>query len=182
MDNDAEVGSQSEVWPIAEDLAEVNNLVTGDMPRGDDSVMDQKVYGTCHQKPAKQLRWGVNGFLAGRIGCMNRDLPEDKDYFLTIGMLESGGPKQEIIFYDTASGKPVFVAPRGRSWEEFVAESKHHGWPSFRDGEIVRENVRQLPSGEVVSNDGTHLGHNVPQGNRPRYCINVMTVAGLPMN
>jgi hypothetical protein len=42
----------------------------------------------------------------------------------------------EIIFYDSVTGKPLFVAPRGRSFEEFRKESVAHGWPSFRDEEV----------------------------------------------
>lgn len=38
----------------------------------------------------------------------------------------------------------------------FVDDS---GWPSFRDQEVVWDNVRVLKnSGETVSVDGTHLG------------------------
>lgn len=32
------------------------------------------------------------------------------------------------------------------------------GWPSFRDQEVVWENVRVLKDGETVSLTGTHLG------------------------
>ena len=31
--------------------------------------------------------------------------------------------EEEITFYDSNTGKPHFVAPRGRSFEEFVKES-----------------------------------------------------------
>jgi len=51
-------------------------------------------------------------------------------------------------------GKALFVAPRGRSFEEFVKESKVHGWPSFRDEEVVWDNVRCLRDGETVSLTG----------------------------
>jgi len=44
--------------------------------------------------------------------------------------------------------------------ENFLMESQSHGWPSFRDDEVVWENVRILPNGETVSVDGTHLGQN----------------------
>ena len=39
----------------------------------------------------------------------------------------------ELTFYDSVTGKPLFVAPRGRSMRSFIAESLRHGWPSFRD-------------------------------------------------
>ena len=37
-----------------------------------------------------------------------------------------------------------------------------------------------LANGEVVSIDGTHLGHNLPDANGNRYCINLVSVAGFP--
>jgi peptide methionine sulfoxide reductase MsrB len=83
--------------------------------------------------------------------------------------------------YDSVSGKPLFIAPRGRSFEDFQKESKSHGWPSFRDEEVVWENVRCLKDGEAISVDGTHLGHNLPDKTGNRYCINLVSVAGRPM-
>lgn len=66
--------------------------------------------------------------------------------------------------------------------DEFIDESKVHGWPSFRDQEVVWENVRILKnSGESVSIDGTHLGHNIPDRKGNRYCINLVSVAGNPV-
>ena len=43
-----------------------------------------------------------------------------------------------MTFYDSVTGLALFVAPRGRSWDDFVAESTKHRWPSFRDEEVVR--------------------------------------------
>lgn len=59
-----------------------------------------------------------------------------------------------------------------------MRESQNHGWPSFRNDEVVQENVRILPDGECVSVDGTHLGHNIPDARGDRYCINLVSVAG----
>jgi hypothetical protein len=39
-------------------------------------------------------------------------------------------------FYDSNSGKLLFTAPVDRSWDDFLEESRHHGWPSFRDQEV----------------------------------------------
>jgi peptide methionine sulfoxide reductase MsrB len=61
---------------------------------------------------------------------------------------------------------------------DFINESEDHGWPSFRDNEVVWENVRVLADGETVSLDGTHLGHNLPDEKGNRYCINLVTIAG----
>jgi len=87
----------------------------------------------------------------------------------------------EITFYDSNTGKPLFIAPRGgRTLDQFLKESIDHGWPSFRDEEVIWENVRCLPNGEAVSVDGTHLGHNLPDRKGSRYCINLVSVAGSP--
>ena len=76
------------------------------------------------------------------------------------------------------TGKALFRAPIGRSSEDFIRESRAHGWPSFRDDETIWENVRVLPNGETVSVDGTHLGHNLPDRKGNRYCINLVSIAG----
>ena len=62
----------------------------------------------------------------------------------------------------------------------FLEESRAHGWPSFRDAEVIWDNVRVLYDGETVSVDGTHLGHNIPDDSGARYCINLCSVAGRP--
>ena len=85
---------------------------------------------------------------------------------------------KELKFYDSNTGKLLFHAPVNRTWEEFIIESKNHGWPSFRDDETTWENVRCLRNGEAVSVDGTHLGHNLPDRKGNRYCINLVSVAG----
>ncbi len=88
----------------------------------------------------------------------------------------------ETTFFDSVTGKPLFIAPRGRTFEEFRKESIQHGWPSFRDQEVVWENMRCLNNGEAVSIDGTHLGHNLPDHKGNRYCINLVSVAGVPVD
>ena len=88
---------------------------------------------------------------------------------------------EKITFYDSNTGKALFQAPQGRSMKEFLEESKSHGWPSFRDEEVLWDNgVRCLQNGEAVSLDGTHLGHNLPDRSGNRYCINLVCVAGNP--
>jgi hypothetical protein len=64
---------------------------------------------------------------------------------------------EPTTYYDSVTGKPLFRAPIGRSMDEFLAESNVHGWPSFRDQEVVWENTRVLRDGETVSASGTHV-------------------------
>jgi peptide methionine sulfoxide reductase MsrB len=87
-----------------------------------------------------------------------------------------------IKFYDSVNGNLLFTAPVGRTMDEFILESKKHGWPSFRDEETNWEYVRVLKDGECVSVTGTHLGHNLPDKSGNRYCINLVSVAGQPKN
>ena len=91
----------------------------------------------------------------------------------------------KMTFYDSNTGKPLFSIggdPEKRSIKDFLRESAFHGWPSFRDDEVNWENVRVLKNGETVSVDGTHLGHNLPDKKGSRYCINLVSVAGHPVN
>ena len=55
-------------------------------------------------------------------------------------------------FYITlkVSGKPLFIAPRGRTFEEFKAESISHGWPSFRDQEVCECEQTRIHTKTVI--------------------------------
>lgn len=85
-----------------------------------------------------------------------------------------------VTFYDAQCGIPLFKAPKGRSLKDFKSESQHHGWPSFREEELVKKNVEIREGGEVVSKCGTHLGHNLPDAKGNRYCIDLLCIAGHP--
>lgn len=96
--------------------------------------------------------------------------------------VETMRPGEQMVFYDSVTAKPVFVAPQGRTWHEFMEETKKNGKPSFRREEAVQENVRVLKSGAVVSPDGTHLGAYKPDRHGDRYSINLISVSGTPSN
>ena len=88
--------------------------------------------------------------------------------------------QQSSADYRSSCGVPVFRAPVNRTVAAWKQESVAHGWPSFRDAEVVWDNVRCLANGECVSLVGTHLGHNLPDSNGNRYCINLVSVSGNP--
>jgi peptide methionine sulfoxide reductase MsrB len=150
---------------------------------GDESIMSPKAHGTSATPVQKDLRWKCDYDTADRICNFNRHYAEYAGYWLTTSFVEEArsAAGKEITFYDSNTGKPLFIAPKGRSMEEFLKESGSHGWPSFRDEEVIWENVRCLADGEAVSVDGTHLGHNLPDGSGNRYCINLVSVAGRPV-
>ncbi|CAB9504051.1 expressed unknown protein [Seminavis robusta] len=148
--------------------------------------MRKKAHGTSETPVQNPLRWGCDTKTADRIANFNRHYAERSGYWLTTSFMDeataNGTPdeKHPVEFYDSNTGKPIFRAPIGRTWEDFVAESRKHGWPSFRNQEVVWENVRVLEDGETVSADGTHLGHNLPDGQGYRYCINLVCISGNP--
>lgn len=147
-----------------------------------DDLMAKKSHGTCEKPPGRQLRWGCSHNLADRICCFNRHYAEHSGYWESTSFLKNieryMKDSGEVTFFDSVSQKPLFVVPNGRSVQDFLNESLAHGWPSFRDEEVVKSNVRILTDGEVVSVDGTHLGHNIPDGAGNRYCINLVSIAG----
>jgi peptide methionine sulfoxide reductase MsrB len=69
--------------------------------------------------------------------------------------------------------RSLYEAPKGRSWHDFLSESKSHGWPSFRDPEVIWDDARCMKNGEAVSLAGTHLGHNLrdKKGNRTYFVV-----------
>lgn len=152
---------------------------------GSEDIMSQKGHGTSEYPVQENLRWGCDWDTADRICNFNRHYAEYSGYWATTSFLSetegNGTTAAAITFYDSGwKGRPLFIAPSGRSLDDFVTESKKHGWPSFRDSEVDWDNVRVLPGGEVVSIDGTHLGHNLPDSSGNRYCINLVSIAGNP--
>ena len=143
----------------------------------DDAVMAPKAHGTCPTPVQATLRWGCDRDLADDICCFNRHYAEPAGYFSTTSWPDDVTEAPQD-YYDPVTGRPLFRAPVGRSRADFLAESKKHGWPSFRDNEVYWDNVRVLANGETVSVDGTHLGHNLPDDVGNRYCINLVSVAG----
>eukprot|EP00971_Amphidinium_carterae_P203129 4031191-Amphidinium_carterae.1 len=88
----------------------------------------------------------------------------------------------EFVFYDSQCGLPLYIAPRGRSYSAWKTESIDHGWPSFRDEEVVMDNIAVISGGEVVSQcpggAQTHQGHRFTDYHGDRYCIDLLCMAG----
>merc|ERR1719171_1111368 len=157
--------------------------VTGGAPVfGPESIMAQKAHGTSEAPVQKNLKWAVDQDVADRITNYNRRFAEYAGYWKQTNFLKEVSTTEPTTYYDSVTGKPLFRAPIGRSMDEFLAESNVHGWPSFRDQEVVWENTRVLRDGETVSATGMHLGHNLPDRNGNRYCINLISIAGRPVD
>ena len=85
--------------------------------------------------------------------------------------------RRTTTFYDAQCGLPLFEAPIGRTFFDWEDESTNHGWPSFREAELIADNVVIHSGGEMASTCGTHLGHNLPDS-EDRYCIDLVCIAG----
>ena len=154
--------------------------------RGDESLMTPKAHGSTATPVQQELRWGVRRELSDRICSFNREGAEPSGYFteclaFTKQINWARGQTAEpdpITFYDSVTGRALFKAPVGRTMDAFLGESLRHGWPSFRQKEVIWEHVRVLEDLEVVSTAGTHLGHSIPDADGQRFCINLCSVAG----
>jgi len=129
-------------------------------------------------------------FIADRICCHNHIYAESRGYFASDGVdlfsrLDPNAT-EPTTFYDSVCGIPLFVAPRGRTFDEFRTATEYYGWPSFTSEEIVSENVvvDDSEGGRMESACGTHLGHKLPEDNEDGfyYCVDLVCVAGTPLD
>jgi hypothetical protein len=63
-----------------------------------------------------------------------RHYAEHSGYWESTNFLKEVDRNAVTTYYDSVSGKPLFKAPLGRSFDDFERESRSHGWPSFRGG------------------------------------------------
>jgi len=153
-------------------------------------MLASKKNGRCDGNLQQSLQW-VNGAqniaMAENICCHNSEYAEPSGYWKGTNLIEiMRGNKGPTTFYDSVCGKPLFIAPKGRTLAEFESESAEHGWPSFRPEEWLNENVILTEPGkgnvgEMHSVCGTHLGHNIPDAKGPRACIDLVCISGKPL-
>ena len=155
-------------------------------------------YDTCKTAVQAPLKYGISGrgdaqgvpvqvdaneTLAEAVCCDSRVLMYAEPQFLfaapDIMLFSKMDAKGVTTFYDSACGVPVFKAPVGRTLAEFEADTKEHGWPSFRTGEVVLGNVKtENSTGHVTSSCGTHLGSYLPDSKGSRWCIDLSCISG----
>lgn len=95
---------------------------------GDETIMAPKKHGTSETPVQKNLRWNCDYETADRICNFNRHYAEYAGYWTTTTFVEEArkefAEKGEITFYDSNTGKPLFVAPKGRDLDSFLKESQ----------------------------------------------------------
>lgn len=67
------------------------------------------------------FRWGCDGRIGDNICSFNRHYAEPSGYFESrTSFLQEVDRENPTTFYDSVSGKPLFIAPVGRTFEEFL--------------------------------------------------------------
>ena len=139
-----------------------------------------------------KLRFGIGGLpdptgssnqtLASAVCCDSRNVAyaEPQGLYSELKLFSHLDPSGVTTFYDSACGLALFRAPVNRSLADFEADTKEHGWPSFRPAEVVHDNVRtnHPKPGLATSACGTHLGTYLPDAQGPRWCIDLSCVSG----
>ena len=90
---------------------------------GAESIMSQKAHGTTESPCQSQLRYGCDFETADRICCYNRHYAEHSGYAFQqprSWLATLAANPGEITYYDSVTGKPLFIAPRGRTVQEFI--------------------------------------------------------------
>ena len=146
------VGASSMLQGCSEDKGD---FLAAHKLKGSYNIMSRKAHGTCVAQPQNPLRWGADYETASDIGCFTRhSSAEFPGTWETTGLAAeianlSSVENSTITFYDSVTGRPLFEAPKGRSWQDFHRESTVNGWLSFEEDEVITENVRVLPDGEA---------------------------------
>ena len=103
----------------------------------DESIMKTKAHGSCEHSVFSELRWGCDFATADRICCYNRHYAEPPGYFESTSFLSDIHTCEEITFYDSVSGKPLFIAPKDRSVEDFLKVLHYIGHRHLSDETLV---------------------------------------------
>lgn len=163
-----------------------------------------KEFDTCKGQVQSNLRYNMSQFttpagipvdingtesLATAVCCDSRTKVFAEPRFLFqnpyVDLFQKLDASRVTTFYDSVCGLPLFKAPVGRTFSEFKADTTEHGWPSFREKEIISENVITDKNGFVYSKCGTHLGSYLPDGKNnsiPRWCLDLSCLSGSPVS
>ena len=92
----------------------------------------------CAPEATRRTRRAAQACLGGVVQglTLHRSAAQHAGYFVTTNWLKEVDRNVETTYYDSVTGLPLFIAPRGRTFAAFEAESRSHGWPSFRDAEV----------------------------------------------
>lgn len=184
----SELMSGPTIAPINSLLRPIPGVKPGSDVIEEGASMCSRSSGKGHFLPENHMRWQVRAglrffaFSAEEVCCNNHRFAETSGYWLQnadyAAAAQAASAQNPLVHFDSVCGVPLFVAPVGRSSEEWLAESTRHGWPSFRPAEIFAQNIVIGSDGEVQSVCGTHLGHNIPDGKGDRFCIDLVCIAG----
>lgn len=90
------------------------------------------------------------------------------------------GRNATVTFYDSRCGIQLFVAPTGRTFQQFWADNDQLGWLSFRNEEALLDNLEERPGGDIISkcDPSERVGRNLPDDKGNRYSIGLSCTNG----
>jgi hypothetical protein len=74
-------------------------------------------HGTTETAVQENLRWSCAWKTADKICSFNRHYAEHAGYWEQTSFLAEVDKTVETTYYDSVTGKPLFIAPRGRTFE-----------------------------------------------------------------
>ena len=90
-------------------------VVGGEMVPGDESLMAPKAHGSSAAPVQARLRWDVSRETADQICSFNRHFAEHAGSWRRANkFVEEVARHGQTTYYDSVSGRPLFVAPIGR--------------------------------------------------------------------
>ena len=104
----------------------------GPFVRGTEVIMRKKNHGTASAAVPSKIRWGCDRAVADWCCCFNRHLAEPGGYWRSTEFptfARGASESDPVVFFDSVTQKPLFVAPVGRPLSAFLEESDAHGWP-----------------------------------------------------
>jgi hypothetical protein len=70
-----------------------------------------QAHGTTEKPVQQSLKWKCDIATADNICCFNRHYAEHSGYFVTTSYLSEIDRSVETTYYDSVTGKPLFIAP-----------------------------------------------------------------------
>ena len=149
------------------------------------SIQNNLRYNMSNREVNFPLQISANDDLATAVCCDSQNFPYAEPQHLfdqpDVALFKNMNAHGQTVFYDSVCGIPLFSVPRNRTLADFQADTTEHGWPSFREAEIVDKGLHtDLATGFVFSSCGTHLGSYLPDDKGPRWCLDLSCVAGNP--
>lgn len=126
------------------------------------------------------LRYGISNSISD---ICSSNTSATVRYFETIRLFQQLNTSQMTTFYECTCGLPLFVAPVGRSFDQWRNDCERNGQLEFQEEEIIKKNTKVLQSGDLVSICGRHVGkYTTSSTSGDVYVANIACISGSPIH